>query len=112
MTHKHRVVITGVGLVSSLGNSTEQTWSAALSGRSGICDHISLAGSSPEGSSHASYVAGVVHGEQSLIDAVLSAKEQRKTARFTQLGLIATGQAIAHAGLSSDLPKNRERIGV
>lgn len=36
---KKRVVVTGVGVVSSLGHSTQQTWQAVLKGASGISSH-------------------------------------------------------------------------
>ena len=106
MTHKHRVAITGIGLVSPLGNSTQDTWQAVLSGKSGIThqDRYPMPG-------YPCQVAGLVRGEQELLDAALSLKHQTKTDRFIHLALIAGREAMIHAGLSTQFPNDRTRFG-
>lgn len=103
---KHRVVITGIGLVTPLGNTTEQTWNAAIAGQSGITvqDRYSMSG-------YPAYPAGLVRNEQPLLDTILDAKEQKRADRFTHLALIAGKQALDDAGLDALQPTNRDRFG-
>jgi 3-oxoacyl-[acyl-carrier-protein] synthase II len=54
---RRRVVVTGIGLLSPLGVGTEQTWSAALAGRSGVAP-ITLF----DASRHSTRFAGEVKG--------------------------------------------------
>ncbi len=104
---KHRVVITGMGMVTPVGLSTEATWQGIIAGRSGIA-------ALPESFGMADYpvrVAGLVTGEAALLDAVLPVKQQPRTERFSQLALIAGQEAMQQAGLTTTVPSNRYRFG-
>lgn len=104
--HNHHVVVTGIGLVTPLGITTEQTWRAAQAAQSGITqqDRYAMPG-------YPSYPAGLVRNEQSLLDDILDGKDQKKTDRFTHLALIAGKQALHDAGLDTTFPYDRSRIG-
>lgn len=104
---KHRVVITGIGMVTPVGLSAAATWQQLIAGVSGIS-------ALPENFGLADYpvrVAGFVKGEAALLDVVLPAKQQARTERFTQLALIAAQEALTQAGLTREFPTNRYRFG-
>lgn len=105
---KHRVVVTGIGLVTPLGNGAVTTWQAVVNGKSGITtipDHFNLA-------DYPVKVAGRVTEEQSLLDAIIPPRQQSKMDRFIQLGLLAGYQAMSDAGFSINNPEDRKRFGV
>jgi 3-oxoacyl-[acyl-carrier-protein] synthase II len=98
-----RVVVTGLGCVSPLGNDVKTTWQAALSGVSGV-DHITQFDASEYKTTFAAEVKGF--NPEDFVDR----KDARRMDRFTQLSIGATSQAIEHSGLRiSD--ENRDRIG-
>ena len=101
---RRRVVVTGIGLVSPLGIGTEQTWGAALAGRSGIAP-VSLF----DASSLPCRIAGEVKGFDPRD--FLDQKEVKKMARFIQFAIAASEFAIAHARLQMQ-KENAERVGV
>jgi len=101
---RRRVVVTGIGLVSPLGIGTEQTWSAALAGRSGIAP-VSLF----DASSIPCRIAGEVKGFDPRD--FLDQKDVKKTARFIQFAIAASEFAIAPARLQMQ-KENAERVGV
>lgn len=104
----HRVVITGIGLVTPLGNNTASTWQGLVEGRSGIS-------SLPEGFNLPDYpvkVAGLVTGEKPLLDAIFPVKAHSRVDRFIQLGLIAGHEAMVDAGFTITTPEDRTRFGV
>jgi 3-oxoacyl-[acyl-carrier-protein] synthase II len=99
-----RVVITGLGCVSPLGNNFQDTWSALLAGKSGAgsITHFDASG-------HKTRFACEVKGFDAV--ALFGGKEARRMDRFCQFAVAATQEAVVHAGLS--LPdENRDRIGV
>jgi 3-oxoacyl-[acyl-carrier-protein] synthase II len=102
----HRVVITGIGLLTPVGNTKEENWASLVNGRSGLSmyDH-------PGADECPSKVVGLVKNEQSRLDVVCSAKDQRKTDRFIHLALIAADEAMRDAGFSLSFPVSRERFG-
>lgn len=106
---KNRVVITGIGLITPLGNDTQSTWQGAIQGRSGIQkvpDDVGLGDYSVK-------IAGLVTGEKLILDAIVSAKSQHKTDRFMHLAMIAGHQAMHDSGLAeSNACANPERFGV
>lgn len=100
-----RVVVTGVGLISSLGTGVEKTWESLLKGETGIkliesfnTDELAVK------------MAGVVD-DFNPEDYGIDKKEVKKLARFTQFGVAASKMALADSGLVID-EKNAERIGV
>lgn len=101
---RRRVVVTGMGMVSPLGNDVASTWAGILNGRSGIAtiEHMDV-------SAFATRFGGSVKGFD--VEQYLSAKEARKLDLFIQYGLAASFQAVTDAGLEVT-DANRERIGI
>lgn len=99
-----RVVVTGMGTVNPLGQDVETTWEGIISGRSGAAT-ITLFDVS-EFKTH--FAAEVKEFDA---EAHLGRKDARRTDRFSQFALVATGQALSHSGLQVD-DHNRDRIGV
>lgn len=100
----HRVVVTGLGVVSSLGENKEKFWDALLSGKSGIKKVTRF---------DASRISTQVAGQIDEFDPIkyLDKKEARRMDRNTQFAVAATAMAIEDAGLELE-KENRERIGV
>lgn len=99
-----RVVITGMGLISPLGNSVEQFWSRLSTGQSGISTITSF-----DTAHYKSKIAGEVRDFDP--EARFGRKEARRMDRFTQFALAATEEAWAGSGLQLD-EIDRERLGV
>ncbi len=105
---RRRVVITGLGLVTPLGNQVQDSWSALLAGRSGIQTITQF-----DASAFACQFAGEVKGFN--IEDYIPAKEARHMDRFIHFGLAASMQAVKDAGLPTGdalSPDLAERIGV
>jgi 3-oxoacyl-[acyl-carrier-protein] synthase II len=107
LMERHKVAITGIGLINPLGNTTAIAWDKAISGQSGITrtDDPRLRG-------YPYKDFGFVRDEQAQLDRILDLPTQRKTSRFIQLGVIAADEALRDAGFSSDIPRRRDRFGV
>ncbi len=90
-----RVVITGMGAVTPLGNSVAETWAGIRAGRSGIrrISYFDTAECPIK-------IAGEVRNLD--ISAYVDRKEARKMARFTQFAAQAAGEALGDAGLSKE----------
>jgi len=101
---RRRVVITGLGVVSPVGNTVEQAWQNVLAGRSGI-DRITRF----DVSSFPVQFAGEVRDFD--ITQYLPAKDARRMDLFIHYGMAAGIQAIKDAGLEAH-PANADRIGV
>ena len=101
---RRRVVITGLGIVSPVGNTVEQAWQNIIAGRSGI-DRITRF----DVSSFPVQIAGEVRDFD--ITQYLPAKDARRMDTFIHYGMAAGIQAIKDAGLEAH-PANAERIGV
>ena len=101
---KRRVVITGLGTVSPLGNSLEETWTNVLNGVSGINQLTRL---------DKDLFAAKVSGEALEFDPekFMDRKEARKMDRFTQFAVAASQMAVDDAGLKIN-EENAERVGV
>jgi len=99
-----RVVVTGMGCLSPLGNDLDSTWNALLKGTSGV-DTITLFDPSDFKTQIAAEVKGFDAKE------VLGVRLARRTDRFTQFALVAAEQALKHSGLQVT-DHNRDRIGV
>lgn len=105
---RRRVVITGLGLVTPLGNQVQDSWAALLAGRSGIQTITQF-----DASAFACQFAGEVKGFN--IEDYIPAKEARHMDRFIHFGLAASMQAVKDAGLPTGdalSPELAERIGV
>ncbi len=101
---KKRVVVTGLGMLSPLGNSVESSWQAILSGKSGITPISSFA---IEG--HSTTIAASVKNFQP--EEYLSKKDIRIFDPFIQYGIAASVQAINDSGIEVT-DANAHRIGV
>ena len=104
---RRRVVVTGLGLVSPVGNSVAEGWGNLVAGKSGI-DLIRKF----DASAFACRFAGEVRGFQ--IEDYIPAKEARHMDTFIHYGLAASMQAVRDAGLptGADLSEEAaERIG-
>lgn len=105
-----RVVITGMGLVSPLGCNVELAWQRLLAGQSGV---RALDSSIGEGTG--AVVAGRVPGLEEdpqagwNAEAVISAKELRRTDRFIAFALGAADQALAQAQWTDPTAEQQER---
>ncbi|RYF15405.1 MAG: beta-ketoacyl-[acyl-carrier-protein] synthase II [Comamonadaceae bacterium] len=105
---RRRVVVTGLGCVSPVGNTVEESWASLLAGRSGI-DLVT----SFDTAALAVKFAGQVKGFN--VADYMPEKEARHMDRFIHLGLAAADQAIKDAGLPSGEkldPELAQRIGV
>jgi 3-oxoacyl-[acyl-carrier-protein] synthase II len=89
---RRRVVITGLGCVSPVGNTVEASWASLLAGRSGIAPITQF-----DASAFACRIAGEVKDLD--LDSYISPKEARTMDRFIHLGVVAAAQAVADAGL-------------
>jgi 3-oxoacyl-[acyl-carrier-protein] synthase II len=89
---RRRVVITGLGIVSPVGNSVEEAWQNILAGRSGIGQITRF-----DASSFPVRIAGEVRDFD--IGQYLSPKEARRMDVFIHYGMAAGLQAIRDAGL-------------
>ncbi|NUZ06971.1 beta-ketoacyl-ACP synthase II [Piscinibacter koreensis] len=104
---KRRVVVTGLGIISPVGNSVDEAWGNLLAGRSGIADITKF-----DASGFACKFAGEVKGFK--VEDYFPAKEARHMDAFIHYGLAASIQAVRDAGLptGSDLGEEEaQRIG-
>lgn len=101
---RRRVVITGLGMLTPLGNSVESSWQAALAGKSGIgpIEHMDV-------SAFGTRFGGSIREFD--IEPYMTAKEARKLDLFIQYGVAACIQALNDSGLEIN-DANRDRIGV
>ena len=101
-----RVVITGVGVLSPLGNDLESTWSALKAGKSGI-GPVTLLDPEP-------YPAKIA-GEVRDFDAAQyfsNPKDARRCDRYTQFGMAASKMAVEDSGLMDKADLDLTRVGV
>ncbi len=101
---KRRVVVTGMGMISPVGNTVDSTWQALLAGQSGVelIEHFDTA---PFATRFAAMVKNF-DGE----DYNISRKDARKMDYFIQYGIAAGMQAMKDAGIEIT-EENAERIG-
>ncbi|MBD2195322.1 MULTISPECIES: beta-ketoacyl-ACP synthase II [Calothrix] len=101
---RKRVVVTGVGAITPIGNTPEDYWEGLLSGRNGI-DYIT----SFDASKHDCCIAGEVKNFDP--HAYLDRKEAKRMDRFSQFGVAAAKQAVADARLEIN-ELNAEQVGI
>ena len=104
---RRRVVVTGLGIVSPVGNSVAEAWATLLAGRSGIANITKF-----DASNFSCRFAGEVKGFQ--IEDYIPAKEARHMDTFIHYGLAASMQAVRDAGLPTNdtlSAEQAERIG-
>ena len=101
---RRRVVVTGLGCVSPVGNTVEEAWGALLTGKSGAAN-ITLF----DASLHKTKFAAEVKEFDGV--ALFGTREARKMDRFTQFAMAATLEALGQADYTVD-ESNRDRVGV
>ncbi|PTF93641.1 beta-ketoacyl-[acyl-carrier-protein] synthase II, partial [Staphylococcus chromogenes] len=104
MTKKQRVVVTGLGALSPIGNDVPTMWDNALKGVNGI-DKITRIDTTP----YNVHIGGELKDFD--IEAHIPKKEARKMSRFTQYAVVAARQAVKDSGLVID-ETNANRVGV
>ena len=104
MSSKRRVVVTGLGIVSPLGNDLETTWKNILNGESGAARITKF-----DASDFSTTFAAELKGYEDISG--LSQKETRRIDPFVQYSLTASDQAITDANLALE-NLDTKRIGV
>ncbi|MHC8441754.1 MAG: beta-ketoacyl-ACP synthase II [Candidatus Eutrophobiaceae bacterium] len=101
---KRRVVVTGIGMVTPLGNTAEDTWKRILAGESGIApiEHFDVSGFSV-------HFGGSVRDLN--LESYLSPRESRKMDTFMRYGMVAGIQAMENSGLEIS-SRNAHRVGI
>ena len=101
---RRRVVVTGLGVISPVGNGVAAAWDSIVNARSGIARVTRF-----DASAFPAQIAGEVKDFD--VTRHLSGKEARRYDTFVHYGLVATIEAIRDAGLE-DYGGDRERVGV
>ena len=101
---KRRVVVTGLGMITPLGNNVSETWESILKGRSGIAllDHFDTTDFTVR-------IGGSI--KDLALDDYIPRKDQKKMDPFIHYGIAAGVQAIEDSGLDLD-KEDANRIGV
>jgi len=105
MKEKNRVVISGLGVISPVGNDVSVFWNALKEGKSGLGPITSF-----DASAYGSRIAGEVKDFDPTLYG-MSLKEARRMEKFVQYAVAASRQAISDSGLDLD-KEDRDRIGV
>jgi 3-oxoacyl-[acyl-carrier-protein] synthase II len=104
-TMSERVVITGLGAVTPLGNDVASYWAGLIAGRSGVGPI-----SAYDTSDHAVRIAAEIKGLD--VIGLLGSRRVKRTDFFAQVALIAADQAVRDAGLDFGAPAIREDVAV
>ena len=99
-----RVVITGMGAMTPLGESVAEFWDGLVAGRSGVA-HMTLA----DPTDYPAQISGEVSGFDP--ERYIEKREARRMARFSQLAVAAAAEAMSDAGLGPD-NIDHDRLGV
>lgn len=103
MSGKRRVVVTGLGVISPIGNNVPSAWAGLLAGKSGVGPITRF-----DASALHCRIAGEVKGFD--VTSVMSAKEARRLDTFIHYGVAAATEALRDCGLDVT-DANRDRIG-
>ena len=103
--NKRRVVITGMGLITPIGNTVQETWASALEGRSGgnLIEHFDT-------SDFGVKIGANVKNFD--VEQYLDRKEARRIDVFIQLGIAAGVQAIEDAGIADMVESDRVGLAI
>jgi len=99
-----RVVVTGLGCVSPLGNNVSDTWSSLLAGKSGAGPITRF-----DATKYKTRFAAEVKGFDPV--ALLGARDAHKFDRYAQLAIAAAQEALTQSSLTID-DSNRDRVGI
>ncbi len=100
-----RVVVTGLGALTPIGNNVKEYWEGLINGVSGAGPITRF-----DASKHKTRFACEVKGFD--VDNFIERKDARKMDPFSHFSLVAADEAIADSGLLADASLNKERIGV
>jgi 3-oxoacyl-[acyl-carrier-protein] synthase II len=101
---QRRVVITGIGVISSAGNNLKEFWQSLLRGQNGVARITAF-----DPSNHSTHFAAEV--KNFTVDGVLDVRESNRMDRYTQFAMVAAHEAMDDSGL--DLEKiNLDMAGV
>jgi 3-oxoacyl-[acyl-carrier-protein] synthase II len=95
----HRVVVTGVGVVSALGNTAAETWRRAIAGESGVTQLTRF-----DGGDLPRQICIAAEVKDLVVEPVLDRREARRTDPFIRYSLIAADEALRNAGLGGLQP--------
>ena len=101
---RRRVVVTGIGALTPVGNNAQETWESFVAGRSGVAPVTGF-----DATGYPVGIGAEVKGFDPLVH--IPPKEARRMARCTQLAIVAGRQAVADAGLEWG-KEDRERVAV
>jgi 3-oxoacyl-[acyl-carrier-protein] synthase II len=101
---KRRVVITGLGIVSPVGNDVASAWDAIVNGRSGIAKVTRF-----DTTGFPTHFGGEIRNLD--LEPYMSPKDARRMDAFMQYGVVAGMQAMRDSGLTVT-PENADRIGI
>ncbi|MDA7705429.1 beta-ketoacyl-ACP synthase II [Rickettsiales bacterium] len=104
---KRRVVITGIGAVTPIGNNVEESWNNLIKGVSGIKQIANF-----DIGEVACKIAAEIHLDKEFITQYIDVKEQKKVDEFTILSIIASQQAIEDSGYKAESEEQKFRSGV
>ncbi len=103
LPHVDDPVITGIGAITPLAHTAPETWAGLVAGRSGIGPVESF-----DASDLPVRIAGEVRGFDA--EAALGPKRSRRTARFSQLAIVAAREAVADAGVTPAEESDRTAV--
>lgn len=105
MSNKKRVVVTGLGIVSPVGNDLNSSWNKIKNGISGI-DNITLFDASTFGTKFAGEVKDFT------TDGFIDEKDARRMDLFIRYGMVAGVQAVRDSGIEDVANLDKTRVGV
>ncbi len=100
-----RVVITGMGAITSIGLDVDSFWNSLMKGKSGI-KYIK---SFDTTNSKVKIASEIIDLDESIH---FKGKQRKRLDRFTKLGIISAREAYYHAGLDKETSINKERMGI
>jgi 3-oxoacyl-[acyl-carrier-protein] synthase II len=103
-TSDRRVVVTGVGVVTSIGHDVASFWSGLVAGKIGV-DRVTLF----DPTNFACQIGAEVRNWE--VNQLMDPKEARRNDRYTHFGFVAAKQAVADSGLSM-AQEDGDRVGV
>src|SRR5690606_20518894 len=98
---KHRVVVTGLGAITPLGNTVSEFWDGVKKGASGVAPLTLF-----DSSDHSTKFGAEVKNFDPAV--MIDRKESRRMDRFTQFAVVAADEAARDAGLEIN-EENRDR---
>lgn len=103
--YKRRVVVTGMGMLSPVGLSVEESWKNILAGKSGVETITAF-----DASAFSTQFSAAVKNFD--VTSIMSAKDARKMDSFIHYGIAAAIEAIEDSGMEAVTEENAHRIGV